>query len=117
MDVIIMIYQAVYHRGERVLEESRERECEVVFLRAGTKDTPHQTVCKLHHVEAGVPGALMSEDELTRMLVGRVQKITETICETTYQDGVVKPRGRNARSTLLMMSRGLMQPHRRDYLC
>ena len=58
-------------------EESREREYEVMFLRAGTKDTHHQRVCKLHHVEAGVPGAPMSEDDLTRMLVGRVQKITE----------------------------------------
>ena len=82
--------QAVYHHGEKVWEESRDREYDVVFLRAGTKDTPRQRMCKLHHVEAGVPGAAMSEGDLTRVLVGRVQKITETVCETTFQEGVVQ---------------------------
>ena len=32
----------------------------------------------------------MSEGDLTRVLVGRVQKFTETVCETTFQEGVVK---------------------------
>ena len=51
--------------------------------------------------EAGAPEALMLEDDLTRMLVGRVQKITETICEMTYQDGVVKSKRENRKEYLV----------------
>ncbi|XP_071495992.1 uncharacterized protein [Diadema antillarum] len=80
--------RSIYREGEKIWEESRDRQYEVVFLRAGGKNAPHR-LTKLHHVEAGAPGQPMTEGELTKILVGKVHKITETVCEMTYKDGVL----------------------------
>ena len=80
--------QAVFRAGEKLWEESRERRYEVVFLRAGTSQGP-QRPTPLHRVEGGVAKEQMSQDELAKLLVGRVKKITETINETTYHGGMV----------------------------
>ena len=62
-----------------------------MFLWAGSGQTP-VGLTRLHLAVEGKSGSAVPNEELIQLLIGRVQKIMETISEVTNQDGLVQSR-------------------------
>ena len=86
--------QSVFQNSKKVTEITKERKYDLVYLRPASFDGPREAKStngtKLHSVtKSNKVGEVMSEEELSKALIGRVKRIVETTTEHIYQNGIL----------------------------